>query len=59
MELEIEVVCDKPRAFVVKNLLSDYESDQIIKRGFEIGFTRSTVADTAEVVYCFFFHCLN
>ena len=50
IELEIELICDSPRAYRVRNLLSDYECDQIIAKGFELGFKRSTVADTADVV---------
>jgi len=49
IELEVELICDSPRAYRVRNLLSDYESDQIIGKGFELGFKRSTVADTADV----------
>jgi len=49
LELEIELICDSPRAYRIRNLLSDYECDQIIGKGFELGFKRSTVADTADV----------
>jgi len=49
IELEIELICDSPRAYRVRNLLTDYECDQIIAKGFELGFKRSTVADSADV----------
>jgi len=49
LNIEVELICDAPRAYHVKNLLSDYECDQIIAKGFELGFKRSTVADSADV----------
>jgi hypothetical protein len=45
--MDLEVISQGPRAFVIENFLSDYETDEIIKLATP-GMTGSTVGEAAQ-----------